>query len=193
MVYAACPICSVERAFILREKIVGYGSHQSPCTTRLRQSFCCRNCQCLSHKHFDRWKGRSRRPKSTERGPHLPQANGLEYQFVRSWLDPDMGARRNFSTGGQRRVDILLIFLRLLTMQCKRTSKKLFTLSALLRKRLMLWQQSQISLCWQHCFSPVIIPRGLPLSAVIVTLHYLPNMSEFRAAASWYFPGSKYL
>jgi len=44
-----------------------------------------------------------------------------------------MGVRRNFSRGGN--VDILLIVFKLLTMQCKWTFTKRFTLSTPQRKR----------------------------------------------------------
>jgi len=43
-----------------------------------------------------------------------------------------MGVRRNFSRGGN--VDILLIFFKLLTLQCKWTFKKRFTVSTPRRK-----------------------------------------------------------
>jgi len=50
-----------------------------------------------------------------------------------------MGVRRNFSRG----IEILLIFFRLLTMQCKWTFTKRFTPSTPQRKSPMLRQQSQ--------------------------------------------------
>ena len=47
-----------------------------------------------------------------------------------------MGVRRNFSRGGN--VEVLLIIFNLLTMQCKWTFTKRFTLSTPQRKRRML-------------------------------------------------------
>jgi len=84
------------------------------------------------------------------------------------------------------KVGILLILFRLLTMQCKWTFTKHFILSIPQRKCPKLRQQSQkcasltTMLPFHSCFfSHRIKLRGLLLSAVIVSLHYLLSCQRF--------------
>jgi len=90
-----------------------------------------------------------------------------------------MGVRRNFSMGGN--IDILLIVSRLLTMQCKWTFTKHFTLPNHI-KCPMLWQQSQ------KCASLAALTRYI---TIIYTCNKLPadfksGPARFKEALPWY-------
>ena len=91
-----------------------------------------------------------------------------------------MGVGRYFSRRGE--VDILLIFFRLLRMQCKWTFTKRFTVSTSQRKCPMERQQSRKMrfVGSNTSFSLMLLftayrTTGLSLSAVVVSLHYLTS------------------
>jgi len=83
-----------------------------------------------------------------------------------------MGVRKNFSRRGN--VDILLVVFRLVTMQCKWTFTKLFTLSKPQRKCLMSRQQSQ------KCASLEAIARYITIIYSIDQLQIFKTGSSFQ-------------
>jgi len=86
-------------------------------------------------------------------------------------------------------IQILFILFRLVMMQCNWTFIKRITLSISQRKCAMLGQQSQnlrfvdeaMILLHSCFFSHSILLRCLPLAPLIVSLYYLPKMSEFNS------------
>jgi len=107
-------------------------------------------------------------------GHYHRHATAVEHA-VGSWASAEIFPGRSKST-------FLLILFRLLTMQCKWTLTKLFDLPTPKTNALCWGSSPKNVLRWLQCFlSHSIKLRGILLSTVIVSVHYLPQMSAFNS------------